>query len=100
MPVGYRLVKKTEKIVNKETGKEQRKSPISKQQHYRDLLKNAVENNVKFKYVLNDAWFASAENMRFIKKELKKEVLAYEQEIFPNAKEYLEKRYIQWTKKN
>jgi len=32
-----------------------------------------VHNQVKFKYVLNDVWFASSENMKFIKHQLGKE---------------------------
>jgi hypothetical protein len=36
-PVGYVLVAKTQKEINKKTGKETRKSSVSKQQHYRNL---------------------------------------------------------------
>jgi len=74
LPVGYEHVKKTENVINKKTGKKQRKSPVSKQQHYRSLIQNAVNNAIEFKYVLNDSWFASAENMRFII-ELKKDFI-------------------------
>ncbi|MCS6909502.1 MAG: transposase [Anaerolineales bacterium] len=40
---------------------------------YRDLLQQAVKNRIPFKYALNDIWFASAENMNFVKLTLKKE---------------------------
>lgn len=66
LPVGYELIKKTEKTINEKTGKVQRKSPITKQEIYRQLIQSAINNNVKFKYALNDTWFSSSENMRFI----------------------------------
>ena len=48
------------------------KSPISKQELYRELLKNCKANGIKYKYVLNDTWFTNAENMNFINEILKK----------------------------
>jgi len=72
LPVGYVLVEKTESYMDKKTGKTKRRSPISKNEHARNLLQTAVNNRIPFKYVLNDVWFASAENMRFIHLDLKK----------------------------
>jgi DDE superfamily endonuclease len=66
LPVGYVLVEKTEVYVDKKDGKTKRRSPISKNEHARNLLQTAVDNHIPFTYVLNDVWFASAENMRFI----------------------------------
>jgi hypothetical protein len=37
------------------------------------LLKQAVQNQVEFSYVINDIWYAAVENMNFIKQELKKD---------------------------
>jgi len=71
-PIGYVVVAKTKKVINVKTGRETRKSPVSKQQHYRDLVMLSVKNEAKFKYVLNDIWFASSENMMFVKKVAKK----------------------------
>jgi hypothetical protein len=34
-----------------------------------------VKNQIQFRYVLNDSWFASAENMRFIKQEKNKDFI-------------------------
>lgn len=65
-PVGYELVRKTQEVVDKKTGKNKRKSPISKQQHYKNLIQASVDNNINFKYILNDVWFSSVENMKFI----------------------------------
>lgn len=73
--VAYDVIKKTEKYVNKKTKKESRKSPITKQKRYRDLIMTAVYNEVKFKYVVNDSWFSSAENMMFVKHVAHKEFI-------------------------
>lgn len=83
LPVGFRLVAKTEWYVDKKDGKSKRRSPISKNEHYQALLRQAHHNQIKFRYVnqikfryvLSDVWYASAENMRFIKVELKREFI-------------------------
>jgi len=38
-------------------------------------LHQAVKNQIPFRYALNDIWFASAENMNFVKLTLKKEFI-------------------------
>lgn len=75
LPVGFALVAKTERYIDKKDGKEKRRSPISKNEHYRRLLQQAVNNQIPFGYVLNDLWYASAENMKFIKHSLKKDFI-------------------------
>jgi hypothetical protein len=39
------------------------------------MVQQAVRNQIVFRYVLNDVWFASAENMRFIKLTVEKEFI-------------------------
>lgn len=39
------------------------------------MLRVAVHNQVLFQYVLNDVWFASADNMKYVKGDLKKEFI-------------------------
>jgi len=73
LPVGFALVTKTETYVDPKTEQLQRRSAVSKNELYRTLLRQAVHNQLPFAYVLNDVWYASAENMRFIKHELHKE---------------------------
>ncbi len=73
LPVGFELVRKTERYLDPKDGKEKRRSDKTKNQMYRDLLQQAVRNQIPFKYVLNDIWFASAENMNFVHSRLKKE---------------------------
>lgn len=75
LPVSFEIVSKTEKYVDPKTGKEKRKSKITKNEHYRTMVQAVYNNQIPFKYVLNDIWFASAENMRFVKLDLKKEYI-------------------------
>jgi DDE superfamily endonuclease len=73
LPVGYQLIAKTERYVDAKTGKEKRRSPHTKNDYYRELLAQTVKNAIPFTYVTNDTWFASAENMLFVKRTLTKE---------------------------
>jgi len=73
LPVGFRLVEKTEWYVDKKDGKDKRRSPISKNEHYQALLRQAKLNQIRFRFVLNDVWYASADNMMFVKHELERD---------------------------
>jgi hypothetical protein len=75
LPIAFELVSKTETYIDKKTGKEKRKSAITKNERYRQMLQIVSNNQIPFRYVLNDLWFASAENMRFVKLDLKKEFI-------------------------
>jgi hypothetical protein len=66
LPIGFELVKKTEKYLDPKDGKEKRRSPISKNELARKSLAYAIKNKVKFSFVLFDVWFSSVENMKFI----------------------------------
>ena len=69
VPVGFHLIAKTETYRDPKTQKEKRRSPVSKNESCRELIKQAVANHLPFRFVLFDVWFASAENMVFIKQE-------------------------------
>jgi hypothetical protein len=69
VPVGFHLVAKTEKYTDPKTQKEKRRSPVSKNEVGRALIKQAVSNRIPFRCVLFDVWFASAENMVFLKQQ-------------------------------
>jgi hypothetical protein len=71
VPIQVRLVEKTERIVDKKTGKVKFKSPVTKNEHFLEMLTHAVKQ-VGFKYVLGDSWFSSAANINFITKKLSK----------------------------
>ena len=73
LPVGFEIVAKTERYTDPKDHKEKRRSKRTKNEMYRDLVQQADQNQIVFKYVLNDIWFASAENMKFVKITLKKE---------------------------
>lgn len=72
LPVGFELIAKTEHYIDPKDGKPKRRSKTSKNELYQKLLKQALRNQISFKYVLNDVWFASADNMMFVKHDLKK----------------------------
>jgi hypothetical protein len=71
LPVGFRVVAKTDYYTDKKDGKTKRRSPVSKNEHYQSLLRQAKHNHIPFRWVLNDVWYASADNMRFVTHELK-----------------------------
>jgi len=75
LPVGFSLIAKTEHYLDKKDGKQKRRSPKTKNEHYRDLLRQAVRNQIPFLYVMNDTWYASADNMKFVKHELQKDFI-------------------------
>ncbi len=73
LPVGFTLIAKTEYYTDKKTGKPKRRSPISKNEYCRTMLQQAVLNQLPFRYVLTDVWFAAADTMVFIKDTLHKD---------------------------
>lgn len=75
LPVAFDVVTKTETVIDKKSGKEKQQSKVTKNERYREMLRAVVKNQIPFTYVLNDVWYASAENMRFVKGELDKEFI-------------------------
>jgi hypothetical protein len=73
LPVAFDLVTKTESAVDAKTGKRKRRSVLTKNARYRMLLHLCVHNQIKFRYILNDSWYSAADNMNFIKLDLKKD---------------------------
>ena len=69
LPVGFHLVAKTEKYLDPKTQKEKRRSPVTKNELCRELIKQAGVNLIPFRFVVFDTWFASAETMVFIKQQ-------------------------------
>ena len=72
LPIGYEIVKKDILYSDIETRRTKRKASISKNDMFRDLIQQAVNNHVCFDYVLADSWFGSKANMTFIHQDLKK----------------------------
>jgi hypothetical protein len=75
LPVAFEIVSKTEKYIDKKSGQEKRSSKITKNEHARHMLRVAHKNQIPFQYVLTDMWFASAENMCFVKLDLQKDFI-------------------------
>jgi hypothetical protein len=70
LPVGFTLIAKTERYLDAKTGKQKRRSPVSKNEYYRLMVQQAVENQIPFRYVLSDVWFSAADNMMLVKRGL------------------------------
>ncbi len=75
LPVGFHLIAKTETYLDPKTAKEKRRSPVSKNEYCRGLIKQAGDNHIPFRFVVFDTWFASAENMKFIKHEQQRDFI-------------------------
>jgi hypothetical protein len=71
IPIGYEAIKKACKA----EGKGKRKSEQTKNELMRQLLEQAVNNGVVFKWVMADIWYGSAENLNFIKKDCKRDFI-------------------------
>ncbi len=75
LPVGFELIAKTEAYIDKKTNKEKRRSPVSKNELARQLINQAITNQIPFRFCLFDVWFASVENMKFVKQEKQKDFI-------------------------
>jgi len=75
LPIGFRRVAKTEVYFDKKTEKMKRRSPITKNEMARDMILQAIKNQVVLRFVLFDVWFSSSENLKFIKQDCEKEVI-------------------------
>ncbi len=75
LPVGFTLIAKTEVYFDAQSGVAKRRSPIGKNEYYREMLQQAVANQIPFRWVMNDSWYASAENMRFVRRTLHKDFI-------------------------
>ncbi|CAA9271918.1 MAG: hypothetical protein AVDCRST_MAG93-2674 [uncultured Chloroflexia bacterium] len=75
LPVAFELIKKTELVTDKKTGKDKWLSPKTKNEYARDMIAAVVHKQIPFGYVLADVWFSSTENMVFIKNKANKDFL-------------------------
>lgn len=76
-PVAFEIIRKTEEWHEKKTGKTKRRSPVSKNDLVQCRLRVLLQlNKLRFRYVLWDSWFSSAENFNFVHYELKKYFVA------------------------
>lgn len=71
IPIGFEPILKPVCFLDEKTGQTKRKSEITKNELLRNQFKQCLTNQVLFRYVLADSWFASNDNMRFIHKKKK-----------------------------
>lgn len=66
VPVLFEAVKKEIHFCDLKTHKEKRQSKITKNELLRQMVEQSIKNQLLFRYVLADSWFAANENMLFI----------------------------------
>ena len=74
-PIGFEVVHKDIHFCDLKTRKEVKRALVSKNEYFRNLIKQALTNQVKFDYVLADNWFGAKDNMKFIHYELQKKFI-------------------------
>jgi SRSO17 transposase len=67
LPVAFELVQKTVLTKDAKTGQDKWVAPQTKNEMARAMIARTKAKQIAFRYVLADLWFASAENMVFIK---------------------------------
>ena len=98
LPVNFRLVEKTEKYIDKKTKREKRRSKVTKNELARSMIEQVVKNQVKFSFILFDVWFASKDNLVFIKQEIEREFICPLKANRKVALSRKDKRAGQWHK--
>lgn len=71
IPVAFEIIKKPTIYSDIKTRQEKRKSEITKNELMRDMIQTAINNQLKFRYILMDTWFSAKENFEFIEKKKK-----------------------------
>jgi hypothetical protein len=66
IPVAYEIVRKPIHFCDIESRKEKRKSTITKNELMRQMIQTCLANQLKFRFVLMDSWFAATDNFEFI----------------------------------
>jgi DDE superfamily endonuclease len=97
VPIVFDIVRKTKTVIDPKTNTEKRVSEKTKNEQYREMLKVCIKNKVKFKYVLNDVWYASSENMMYVKEVLGKDFIMpikTNRKIALNKKDKLNGKYV------
>lgn len=72
VPVAYELVTKPEVMCELATKKVIRKSAVTKNEQMRSMIAQCIHNQLIFRYIIADSWFASVENMKYIEGKNKK----------------------------
>jgi hypothetical protein len=60
LPIGCRIIAKTEEYIDEKSGAKKRGSPVTKNEMMQEMIKRHIQNHVRFKYVLTDSCYPSA----------------------------------------
>jgi hypothetical protein len=71
IPAAFEIVRKPIHFCDLETRKEKRKSTVAKNEMMRNMIQTCLANQLKFRFVPMDSWFAATENFEFIVKHKK-----------------------------
>lgn len=71
LPIQYELVLKTVAFCEIKTKKIKRKAELTKNEQLRGMIQQCIHNQLMFKYILADSWYASSENMLYIHRKKK-----------------------------
>ena len=75
IPVAFEPIRKPLRFCDIKTRKEKRCSEVTKNEQMRAMIDVCIQNQLKFSWVLSDAWFACADNMKYIKEKCKKDFI-------------------------
>ena len=98
LPIDFRLVEKTEKYIDKKTGREKRRSAVTKNELAREMIEQVIKNQVEFQFILFDVWFGSKENLVFIKQEMNRDFICPLKRNRKVALSQKDKRNGRWRK--
>ena len=71
LPVAFEVIKKPLQFCDLATRQIKRASLVTKNELMRDMIAACLANQLKFRYVLMDSWYAARENFEFIVKKKK-----------------------------
>jgi len=75
IPVAFEVITKPIQYSDLKTKRRKRKSLVTKNELMRAMFAVCINNRLKFRFVLFDIWFASVENMYFIKQTHQKDFI-------------------------
>ena len=67
LPVTYELIRKPILFSDVQTRQVKRKSPTTKNELMRQMLRTCQHNQLPYRYVLADSWFSAKDNLTFIR---------------------------------
>lgn len=76
LPVAYELIYKPTLFSDIKMRRTKRKSEVTKNELFRQMLSICHKNQLKYRYVLIDSWFAAKDNLTLIRQDLDKHFVA------------------------